>query len=45
MKADFIYTGIRVSDLEKSIEFYSKVLGMTVSGRETIEETGGRWWI
>ncbi len=41
MKADFVYTGIRVKDLEKSIEFYTKVLGMQVFGRQKIEEVGG----
>ena len=41
MKAKLIYTGIRVKDLEKSIEFYSKVLGMKVTGRSKVEETKG----
>lgn len=33
MKARFAYTGIRVCDLEKSIEFFTKVLGMKVQCR------------
>ncbi len=41
MKAKLIYTGIRVKDLEKSIEFYTKVLGMKVTGRSKFEETKG----
>lgn len=41
MKAKLIYTGIRVKDLEKSIEFYTKVLGMKVTGRTQIEATKG----
>ena len=41
MKAKLIYTGIRVKDMEKSIEFYTKVLGMKVTGRTKIESTKG----
>ncbi len=41
MKAKLSYTGIRVKDLEKSVEFYTKVLGMKETGRSKIEETGG----
>ena len=41
MKARLIYTGIRVKDLEKSIEFYTNVLGMKVTGRTKIEATKG----
>lgn len=33
MKAKFGYTGIRVCDLDKAIEFFTKVLGMKVQGR------------
>lgn len=38
----FIYTGIHVSNLEKSIAFYRKALGMRLLFRAKIEETGGR---
>jgi lactoylglutathione lyase len=38
----FIYTGIHVSDFEKSIAFYRKALGMKLLFRARIEETGGR---
>jgi lactoylglutathione lyase len=41
LKAKLIYTGIRVKDLDKSIEFYAKVLGMKVTGRTKIEATKG----
>jgi lactoylglutathione lyase len=37
----FTYVGIRVTDLEKSIDFYTKILGMKVSGRGKIEQTKG----
>jgi len=41
MQAKFTYVGIRVRDLDKSIEFYTKVLGMKVTGRGKIEKTRG----
>jgi methylmalonyl-CoA/ethylmalonyl-CoA epimerase len=41
MKADFSYVGIRVKDLEKSIDFYTKILGMKVKGRGKVEQTKG----
>ncbi len=41
MKARLIYTGIRVKDLEKSLEFYTNVLGMKVTGRTKIGATKG----
>ena len=41
MKAKFTYVGIRVMDLERSIDFYTKVLGMEVMGRSKIEITKG----
>jgi lactoylglutathione lyase len=33
MKAKFGYTGIRVRDLNKSVDFFTKVLGMKVQAR------------
>lgn len=33
MKSKFVYTGIRVTNLQKSIDFYTKVLGMNIKGR------------
>jgi len=41
MQAKFTYVGIRVRDLDKSIEFYTKILGMKVTGRGKIEKTKG----
>jgi len=41
LKARLIYTGIRVKNMEKSIEFYTKVLGMKLTGRSNIDATGG----
>lgn len=41
MKAKLKYTGIRVRDLEASIAFYTKVLGMTVRARDSIDATKG----
>jgi len=41
MEAKFIYTGIRVKDMKKSVEFYTKVLGMRVTGRSQFEATKG----
>ncbi len=41
MKAKFTYTGIRVKDLQRSVEFYTKVLGMRVKSRTKIEATKG----
>jgi lactoylglutathione lyase len=41
MKSKFMYVGIRVTDLERSIDFYANTLGMKVSGRSKIEQTKG----
>jgi lactoylglutathione lyase len=41
VKSKFTYVGIRVTDLERSIDFYTKVLGMKVTGRSKIESTKG----
>jgi len=41
MKSKFMYVGIRVTGLERSIAFYTNVLGMKVSGRSKIEQTKG----
>jgi lactoylglutathione lyase len=41
MQAKFIYVGIRVTNLQKSIDFYTKLLGMKVTGRSKIEQTKG----
>ena len=41
MKAKFAYVGIRVTNLQRSIDFYTKVLGMNVTGRSKVEQTKG----
>jgi lactoylglutathione lyase len=41
MKSKMIYTGIRVKDLDDSIAFYTKVLGMTLRGRAKIAAAEG----
>jgi lactoylglutathione lyase len=41
MKAKFVYVGIRVTNLQKSIDFYTKVLGMSVAGRGKCEKAKG----
>jgi len=41
VKAKFIYTGIGVRDLDRSIEFYTKKMGMRLLGRHKIKETNG----
>jgi lactoylglutathione lyase len=42
VRSKFIYTGIHVSNLERSISFYRKSLGMKLLFRTAIKETGGR---
>ena len=41
MKGKFTYVGIRVRDLERSIGFYTELLGMKVVGRGKVEQTRG----
>ncbi|MDA4128415.1 MAG: VOC family protein [Thaumarchaeota archaeon] len=41
MKTKFVYVGIRVTDMAKSIDFYTKVLGMKMVGKSRIEATKG----
>jgi len=41
MPPRFTYVGIRVTDLQKSIDFYTKLLSMKVAGRSKIEQTKG----
>jgi len=37
----FLYTGIEVTDLDRSIRFYQEGLGMQVAGRGLVAATGG----
>ncbi len=41
MKTKFEYVGIRVTNLDKSIEFYTGLLGMKIIGRSKMEQTKG----
>ena len=41
MKSSFTYVGIRITNLQRSIDFYTKVLGMKVKGRGKIDQTKG----
>jgi lactoylglutathione lyase len=41
LKAKFTYVGIRVKDMKKSVDFYTKFLGMKDSGHSRIEVTKG----
>jgi len=41
MKSKFTYVGIRVTNLQRSIDFYTKVLGMKVTGGGKIGQTKG----
>lgn len=42
MRAKFTYAGIRVKNLQKSVRFYTKFLGMKDLGRSTIAATKGQ---
>lgn len=41
VQAEFTYVGIRVKDLQQSIDFYTKVLGMKLVGKTRIEKAKG----
>jgi len=41
LNSKFTYVGIRVKDVEKSIDFYTGVLGMRIKGRSNMEQTKG----
>ena len=43
MKAEFVTVGIRVKDLQKSIDFYTKLLGMKIVGKGKLKQTKGEW--
>lgn len=36
-----VYTGIRVTDLNRAVDFYTKVLGMEEVGRQRVEAANG----
>ena len=41
MKSKFTYVGIRVTDLQRSIDFYTKLLGMNLVDQSKMELTKG----
>jgi len=41
MRYKFTYVGIRVADLQRSVDFYTGILGMKITGRSKMEETKG----
>jgi lactoylglutathione lyase len=41
MEAKFAYVGIRVKDIDETVKFYTKLLGMKETGRNRIESTKG----
>jgi len=43
MKAKFTYVGIRVTNVQKSIDFYTKLLGMKLVSRGKNEQTKGEY--
>lgn len=43
MKSEFVAVGIRVKDMQKSVDFYVKVLGMKVVSRGKEKQTNGEW--
>jgi len=43
LKTEFVTVGIRVKDLQKSVDFYVKLLGMKIVGRGKLKQTKGEW--
>lgn len=43
MKFKMVYTGIRVRDMDESVHFYTKVLGMKLVGRARVRASKGEW--
>jgi lactoylglutathione lyase len=43
MKTKFMYVGIRVTNVQKSIDFYTKLLGMKLVSRGKNEQTKGEY--
>ncbi len=43
MQTAFAYTGIRVRDLDAAIDFFTRVLGMTLQGRHKSDWTKGEF--
>ncbi len=43
MKAEFVAVGIRVKNLQETVDFYVKLFGMKMVGRGKVAETKGEW--
>ncbi len=43
MKCRMVYTGIRVKDMDESVRFYTRVLGMKLRGRAKNRSIQGEW--
>ena len=43
MKTKFVAVGIRVKDLQESVDFYVKLFDMKVVGRGKVAQTKGEW--
>ena len=43
MKTEFVAVGIRVKNLQKSVDFYMNLLGMEIVGKGKLEQTKGEW--
>lgn len=43
MKCRMVYTGIRVKDLDRSVRFYTRALGMKLRGRAKNRAVRGEW--
>jgi lactoylglutathione lyase len=42
LKSTFAYIGIRVKNLEESVDFYTRLLGMKEKGRGSVASSGGQ---
>ncbi len=43
MKTKFVAVGIRVKEMQESVDFYVKLLGMKVVGKGKVGQTKGEW--
>lgn len=43
MKSKFVYTGLRVRDMDRAIDFFTRVLGMRLEGRVKVGWTKGEF--